>query len=84
VLDNFIFLAVEGVLSLLNSEGCRELGRLHELAISSDTVVLDNVPKDVQKLVGHIMRKWWKPHDLPEALHRLEVANATTISHTDD
>jgi hypothetical protein len=31
----------------LNNEGCQELGRLRELAASSDTVVLQNVLEDV-------------------------------------
>jgi hypothetical protein len=27
--DNFVILAIEGVLNMLNDEGCQELGRLH-------------------------------------------------------
>jgi hypothetical protein len=59
------------------------LGRLHGLAASSDAAILQDVPEDVRKLVGQKVQKWWKPHGLPEALHRLEVANATTVSDTD-
>jgi hypothetical protein len=65
---------------MLNDEGCQELGRLHDLAGSRDAAVLEDVPMDVHKLVGRIVRKWWKPHGLPEALHRLEVAHAATVS----
>jgi hypothetical protein len=50
--DNFVVLAIKGVLNMLNNEGCQELGRLHELAASSDTAVLKNVPKKVRKLAG--------------------------------
>jgi hypothetical protein len=42
--DNFNVLAIEGVLSMLNSEGCLELGCLRELAVSSNVAVLDDVP----------------------------------------
>jgi hypothetical protein len=50
--DNFVVLAIKGVLNMLNNEGCQELGRLHELAASSDTAALKNVPKKVRKLAG--------------------------------
>jgi hypothetical protein len=50
--DNFAMLAVEGILNMLNNKGCQELGRLHELATSSDAAVLQNVSEDVRKLAG--------------------------------
>jgi hypothetical protein len=81
--DNFTVLVVEGVLNMLNGEGCQELSCLHGLAASSDATALQDVPKDVRKLVGWIIRKCWKTHGLPEALHRLEAANAMTVSVTD-
>jgi hypothetical protein len=37
---------------MLHGEGCKELGRLHDLAGSSDTLVLEEVPEDVHKLAG--------------------------------
>jgi hypothetical protein len=45
--NNFTVLAVKGVLSMLNSKGYQELGRLGELATSSDASVLQHVPNDV-------------------------------------
>jgi hypothetical protein len=53
--DNFAVLGIEGVLNILNGERCQELGRLHDLASSSDALVLEEVPEDVHKLVGRIM-----------------------------
>jgi hypothetical protein len=50
--NNFIILGIEGVLNMLNGEGCQELGRLRDLAASRDAVVLEDVPKDVHKLAG--------------------------------
>jgi hypothetical protein len=78
--DNFTILGIEGVLSMLNGEGCQELGWLRDLAGSRDAAVLEDVPDDVHKLAGQIVRKWWKPHGLPEALPRLEDSRAKTIS----
>jgi hypothetical protein len=40
---------------MLNGEGCQELGRLHDLAGSSDALVLEEVPEDVHKLAGQIV-----------------------------
>jgi hypothetical protein len=53
--DNFAVLGIEGVLSMLNGEGCQEMGQLHDLVGSHDTTVLENVPEDVCKLVGEIV-----------------------------
>jgi hypothetical protein len=76
--DNFILLGIEGVLSMLNGKGCQELGQLRDLASSRGVAVLEDVPDDVHKLAGQIVRKWWKPHGLPEALYRVEEACAKT------
>jgi hypothetical protein len=35
---------------MLNGEGCQELGRLHDLASSSDASVLEEVLEDVHKV----------------------------------
>jgi hypothetical protein len=67
---------------MLNGEGCRELGRLRDLATSRDTAVLQDVLKDMWKLVGRIVQRW-KLHGLPEALRRLEAACTTTVSDID-
>jgi hypothetical protein len=55
--DNFIVQGIEGVLSMLNGEGCQELGRLRDLAGSRNAVVLEDVLEDVHKLAGRIVRK---------------------------
>jgi hypothetical protein len=69
---------------MLSNEGCQELGHLRELAASHDASVLQDVPDDVRKLAGRIMQRWWKPHGLPEALCRLEMAIAVTVSAVDN
>jgi hypothetical protein len=69
---------------MLNNEGCQELSRLHELSASQDSSVLQDVLDDVRNLAGQIVRRWWKPHGLPEALHWLEMAIAATVSGIDN
>jgi hypothetical protein len=81
---NFVILAIEGVLNMLSNEGCQELSRLSELVASQDASVLQDVSDVVWKLVGQIVQRWWKPHGLPEALHRLETVITVTISGIDN
>jgi hypothetical protein len=50
--DNFVVLGIEGVLNMLHGEGCHELGRLRDLVVSRDAMVLKDVPEDVRKLAG--------------------------------
>jgi hypothetical protein len=82
--DNFAIMGIEGVLNMLNGEGSQELSRLHDLAASHDAAVLEDVPKDMHKLAGRIMWRWWKPHGLAKALHRLEAAHTVTVSYSDN
>jgi hypothetical protein len=82
--ENFVVLGIKGVLRMLHGEACQELSRLHDLAASRDAAILEDVPKDVRKLAGWIVRRWWKPHGLPKALHWLEAAHAVTVSDYDN
>jgi hypothetical protein len=41
--DNFTILGIEGVLNMLNREGCQELTQLCDLAASCDAVVMEDV-----------------------------------------
>jgi hypothetical protein len=67
-------------LSMLNGDGCQELGQLCNLSTSCDVAVLEDVPHDVHKLAGQIVQKWWKLHGLLEALRQLETARVVTVS----
>jgi hypothetical protein len=53
--DNFTILGIEGVLNMLNSKGCQELGQLHDLAASCNDAALEDVPEDMHKLAGRIV-----------------------------
>jgi hypothetical protein len=66
--DNFTVLGIEGVLNMLHGKGCQELNRLHELVASCDAAILEDVRKDVHRLAGQFVRRWWKPYGLPDAL----------------
>jgi hypothetical protein len=82
--DNFTVLGIEGILNMLNGEGCQELNRLHDLAASCNAAILEDVPEDVHRLAGWIVRRWWKQHGLSEALCRLEAAHAVAVSYSDN
>jgi hypothetical protein len=78
--DNFVVLAIKGVLNMLHSSGCQELSELRQLAASSDASIVEDVSAEVQKIADHLVCRWWKNHGLPEALHRLEEDNADAVS----
>jgi hypothetical protein len=80
--DNFIMLAIEGVLSMLHGTDCQQLPKLRELAVPSNVSVIEDVPVEVRKLVGHLVQRWWNGHGLPEALYWLEADNAESVSNT--
>jgi hypothetical protein len=65
---------------MLHSSGYQELSKLCDLAASSNASVVDNVLAEVLKIVGHLVRQWWKDHGLPEALRRLEGGNTEMVS----
>jgi hypothetical protein len=53
--NNFIVLAIEGVLNMLNGTGCQELSHLRGLVASSDASIVQNIPTDVRRLVGSLV-----------------------------
>jgi hypothetical protein len=78
--DNFVILAIECVLNMLGGASCEELPKFRELAASSNASVIEDVPIEVQNLVGCLIQKWWKSYCLPEALRQLEARNAEMVS----
>jgi hypothetical protein len=56
--DNFVVLAIEGVLNMLRSSGCRDLSALYQLVNSSDASVVEDVPAEVQKLADRLVSRW--------------------------
>jgi phage host-nuclease inhibitor protein Gam len=58
--DNFIMLAIEGVLNMLHGTNCQELPKLRELAASSNVSIIEDVAVEVRKLAGCLVRRWWK------------------------
>jgi hypothetical protein len=65
---------------MLNNDGCPELRQLCNLTASRNAAVLEDVPEVVHMLAGRIVRRWWKPHGVPEALRRLDAAHAAIVS----
>jgi hypothetical protein len=80
--DNFIILAIEGVMNKLNGTSCQELSHLRRVAASSDAFLVQNIPTDVWRLAKHLVQNWWKSHGLPEALRLLDTADTETLSDT--
>jgi hypothetical protein len=44
-----------------------------------DTSILNDLPSELSKLTGRIVRKWWAEHGLLEAAHSLRMAPEVSI-----
>jgi hypothetical protein len=53
--DNFVVLAIEGILNMLSTEGCQELSHLRGLSASNDASAVQNVHDDLRRLVGRLV-----------------------------
>jgi hypothetical protein len=54
--DNFVVLAIEGLLNMLHSSGYQELSTPLDLAASSDASVIKYVHGQLQKIVRCLVR----------------------------
>jgi hypothetical protein len=54
--DNFVVLTIEGVLNMLQSSGCGHLSSLHQLVASSYALIVEDIPVEVHKFVGRLVR----------------------------
>jgi hypothetical protein len=55
--NSFVVFTIEGVLNMLHSFGCQELPTLRELAASSDASIIKDIPGEVQKTTGRLVRR---------------------------
>jgi hypothetical protein len=68
---NITCFVVADILRMLEDSGCGHVPKLQPLVVSSDASVLRDIPEDVQKVAGRLVRRWWTNHGLPECMHRL-------------
>jgi hypothetical protein len=68
-----VALALVGVPRMLHDFGCEHLPMLNSLAISSEASVLEEIPAEVQKINGQLVRKWCTHHGLPEGSWRRRI-----------
>jgi hypothetical protein len=67
---NFACYAIAGVLRMLQESNCEHLLELHTLAASSNASSLDDIPPEVQRIMGWLMHRW-SQNGLPGASRRL-------------
>jgi hypothetical protein len=48
---------------------------LKKLALSCDASLLHDVPDDLGKIAGKLMRYWWMKHGLPYCMQKVEEEN---------
>jgi hypothetical protein len=63
---NFLCYCLVGVLKMLyENVNCAQLEGLEAIMNSCDAPILDDIPEEIAKLSGRIVKRWWTSHGLP-------------------
>jgi hypothetical protein len=62
--ENITCFVVAGVLKMLAGVECGHLPELKKFALSCDASLLHDVPDDLDKIAGKLVRNWWNKHAL--------------------
>jgi hypothetical protein len=76
---NIVCFGVADVLRMLEDSDCEHLPGLGPLAGSSDASLLDDILKDIQRIVGRLVWRWWAEHGVPECMRRLKEGNKVSF-----
>jgi hypothetical protein len=76
---NIACFIVVGVLKMLAEVACEHLPELWRLVVSSDASLLHEIPKDIGKIVGKVVRRWWTQHGLPYCMQLLKEDNEVSF-----
>jgi hypothetical protein len=77
---NFVCYAIVGVLRMLYDSSCEHLEGLQSVMAVCDASILEDLPQELSKLTGRIVKRWWARHGLPEASHCLRRVPEVSIS----
>jgi hypothetical protein len=58
---------------------CEHLPELRRLAMSCDALLLHDVPEDLGRIAGRLVRNWWTHHGLPCCMQRVEEDNRVSF-----
>jgi hypothetical protein len=70
--EDFVSVAVEGVLEMVRGESSVDLDALQRVAVSCGTTILVS-PHDVKRVVRTIVRGWWRHFGYKAALSAAEA-----------
>jgi hypothetical protein len=56
---------------MLYDNCCEHIEGLQSIMASCDASILKDLPPELTKLMGHLVKKWWSEHDLPNVANRL-------------
>jgi hypothetical protein len=68
---NFACYVIIGILRMLYDFSCKHVSELQSLMSLCDASLLDDLPPELSKLMGCLIRRWWVEHGLPEAQNHL-------------
>jgi hypothetical protein len=69
-----------GILWMLYNSDCGYLEGLQSILTLCDTSILDDLPSELTKLTGQLVRKWWVEHGLPKAASHLRKEMEVSLS----
>jgi hypothetical protein len=77
--QNITCYTVAGILKMLEGVDCEHLSKLRKLDVSSDASVLYEIPSDIKKIAGKLVRRWWTEYGLPYCMQRFEENNQVSF-----
>jgi hypothetical protein len=62
----FVCYAVVGILWMLYDNSCDHIEGLQSIMATCDASKLYDLPEELSKLTGRLVKKWWMEHGLPD------------------
>jgi hypothetical protein len=72
---NITCFVVASILKMLEESSCGHVPELQILVASSDASMLSDIPEDIGKITGRLVRRWWTHHGLLYCMCRLKEDN---------
>jgi hypothetical protein len=66
---NFVCYAFVGVLRMLYDNSCDHIEGLQSIMASCDSSILQDLPEELTKLMGQLLKKWWTEQGMPDVMN---------------
>jgi hypothetical protein len=76
----FVCYVIVCILWMLYDSDCEHMEGLQSIMASCDASILEDLPPELTKLMGRIVKKWWSEHGLPDGANHLRKEPKVSIS----